>query len=61
MSGYKVMQLPVFDAIKSMTADEFADLQRTCEFNRNFPGWRSLGKRLIKSKRVKAYLVAKPA
>jgi hypothetical protein len=61
MTGYRVLQRPVFTAIQAMTHEEFAELQKTCEFNRNFPGWKRLGRKLIEVKRVRAHLVAKPA
>jgi hypothetical protein len=59
--GYRLMTKPAFEGIQALTHEEFSELQRECEFNRVFPQWKRLGKRLLESKRVNAHRVAKPA
>jgi hypothetical protein len=59
--GYRLMKQPTFQAIKSLTHEEFLSLQQECEFNRAHPGYKQLGKRLLQVKPVRMVLVAKPA
>jgi hypothetical protein len=62
---YRAMKRPVFSAIKSMTQEEFTELQQVVEFNKADPSWHRLGCRMCDLKRrrhtVLAKLVAKPA
>ena len=59
--GYRLLTKPAFQGIQALTHEEFVELQKECEFNRVFPQWKRLGKRLLQAKRVNAYRVPKPA